>query len=380
MVRENTEALELASKLISINSVTGGEEDIISFLSSYLEEKGFSVMRLPSGSIAASYDYKRKGPVLVLDGHIDTVDVKNEDEWVTPPFNATVRDGWLRGRGASDMEGAVASFITAASSLLDEDLSGRLVISCTVEEERFEGIAARDVTSIFHPDYTIIGESTGLRLNIGQRGRAEIRVRADGVSCHSSNPEAGKNAIYAAMDAIARINTIEAPLHPVLGKGVLVPVDIISSPYPGASVIPDKVTVTYDRRTLPGETPESVVAQIQDALDGSAYASLVHGSTVSYSGAKLEADRFFPSWLMDENDEIVVKARNALENANLFHGIGAYSFCTNGSHYRGEAGIATIGYGPGEERYAHTANEGITLESLYESVLGYRAIIKELLS
>lgn len=139
-------------------------------------------------------------------------------------------------------------------------------MACIVHEECFEGIAARLVSERYKPDYVIIGEASELNLKIGQRGRAEIVVETFGKPAHSANPQAGINAVYKMAQLIDKIRTITPPTHPVLGHGILELTDIKSSPYPGASVVPDYCRATYDRRLLVGETKESVIAPLESAL------------------------------------------------------------------------------------------------------------------
>ena len=373
--------IDLASSLISIPSITGSEGEIVSYLASYLSQDGFAVEHMPSGSIAGVIDGTLPGPTLVLDGHIDTVGVSDEEGWSFPPFSGEVADGMIRGRGASDMKCGVAAAIMAASSFIGRRFHGRIVVGCMVEEERFEGIASREIAERFHPDYVIITESTDGMLDIGQRGRAEIVIEAEGRSCHSSDPSVGINAIYVLIDAIRAIDSLPVPSHPMLGNGIMALTDIISNPYPGSSVIPSRAKATYDRRTLVGESGEAMTAVINEALSEKGIAAAAHiaiGRTVTYNGTVLSAPRFFPAWLMEEDSPLVLAARGGLEKAGLFKGLSHYSFCTDGSCYAGELGIPTIGFGPGEERLAHTPDEAITIDSLVNAYQGLLAILSEI--
>ncbi len=377
-----SELLNLLERLVETESITGNERGITDLLSSVFSDLSFETVRMPSGSICGVINGKKKGKTVLIDGHVDTVGIPDITLWSVPPFKLTRKDGLLYGRGTSDMKGGVAAAIAAASSFLPLE-KGRIVVSCTVEEERFEGLTAREVSSILNPDYVIIAESTHGRVNIGQRGRAEILLKAHGKSCHSSNPEEGENAVLNAVRAIDEIEKIKVKEHPLLGKAIMVLTDIISSPYPGMSIVPEECRVTYDRRTFPGETEESVIEPINSILREkgiNAEARVALGETVTYTGEKLSASRFFPSWCCREDDEIAYKSRKALEEVSLFEGWGHYSFCTNGSHYAGERGIPTIGYGPGEERFAHIVDEHIEESDLYKTKRGMEAIIKALLS
>lgn len=84
----------------------------------------------------------------------------------------------------------------------------------------------REVTKRVKPDFVIVGEATSTSIKIGQRGRAEVVVETEGVSCHSSNPEKGVNAVYGMMAVIEEIRKIVPNEHPLLGRGILELTDI----------------------------------------------------------------------------------------------------------------------------------------------------------
>ena len=222
---------------------------------------------------------KKPGPKILFDGHMDTVPVPDETAWDHDPFGAEIVDGKMYGRGTSDMKGALSAMLAAAiyyAEDCDFDFAGDIYVAGVVHEECFEGVAAREISKYVKPDYVIIGEASQLNLKIGQRGRGEIQIETFGKPAHSANPEKGINAVYKMCKVIEEIQKIVPPTQPVLGDGILELVDIKSSPYPGASVVPDYCRATYDRRLLVGETKEEVLAPIQAVLDQNAG----RGSTV----------------------------------------------------------------------------------------------------
>ena len=99
-----------------------------------------------------------------------------------------------------------------------------------------------------------------------------------------------------------------------------------------------------------------------------------------YTGEVIEAERFFPAWLYDEASTFVAKPLAALHEVGIPSELSHYSFCTNGSHFAGEASIPTIGFGPSLEHLAHIDNEYILKGQLIKATIGYQAIIKSLLS
>ena len=94
-----------------------------------------------------------------------------------------------------------------------------------------------------------------------------------------------------------------------------------------------------------------------------------------YTGEEIGGERFFPGWVFDKDDEFVQAALAGLRSAGLNPEITQYSFCTNGSHYAGEAGIKTIGFGPSRENLAHTIDEYIEIDQLLKAVEGYYGIL-----
>lgn len=388
---QKNDVIGLCRDLIKTPSYSGQEGGVVEVLRAYMEKNGFDDVVVDKyGSIIGCIKGKRPGPKILFDGHIDTVPVPDPSVWKHDPFGAEMADGKIYGRGASDMKGSVAAMTVAAAAVAKEtgrDFAGEIYVAGVVHEECFEGIAAREISARVNPDIVIIGEASELNLKIGQRGRAEIVVETFGVPAHSANPEKGVNAVLSMMRLIAEIAKITPPEQPVLGKGVSVLTDIISTPYPGASVVPSHCRATYDRRLLVGETPESVLAPFLAAVKAleaadpefKARASYATGKELCHTGNTIEGERFFPGWLYKPEDDFVQAALAGLKTLGLTPAITHYSFCTNASHYAGERGIKTFGFGPSPENLAHTIDEYIEEDQLFGATAGYAAISKALL-
>lgn len=263
------EVIKNCQALIQQKSYSGQEGEVVNAIKTMMQHYQFDDIHVDKyGNIVGGIVGNQPGKTLVLDGHIDTVPV-NEEKWSRNPYGGDIEDGKIYGRGTTDMKGAVAAMISAVGFFGQDNqrnFAGKIYVACIVHEECFEGIAARLVSERYKPDYVIIGEASELNLKIGQRGRAEIVVETFGKPAHSANPQAGINAVYKMAQLIDKIRTITPPTHPVLGPGILELTDIKSSPYPGASVVPDYCRATYDRRLLVGETKESVIAPLENAL------------------------------------------------------------------------------------------------------------------
>lgn len=392
MVKErDDQVISLCRKLIQQKSYSGEEGSVASVLSENMRQMGFDTVTADKyGNVIGCIRGSRPGKKVLFDGHIDTVPVTEEREWTYPPFAAEIHDGKIYGRGTSDMKGAVAAMTCAAANYAKDtgkDFAGEIYVAGAVHEECFEGVAAREISKNVQPDYVIIGEASNLNLKIGQRGRAEIVVETFGKPCHSANPEKGLNAVYKMAQVIEAIRTLTPEHHPVLGDGILELTDIKSSPYPGASVVPEYCRATYDRRLLVGETRESVLAPIETLLEKlmvndpelKVKASYAVGKERCYTGSEIEGQRFFPGWLYDENDDFVQAVYTKLKEKGFSPEITQYNFCTNGSHYAGEANIRTFGLGPSRENLAHTMNEYIEIDQLTKVTDCYYGVMEALL-
>ena len=255
---------------IQCPSLSGEEKQVAQLIAQTMKEQGYDEVIIDCyGSVVGTLTGKYPGKTVLLDGHIDTVSITNPSQWKHDPYGAEIEDNRLYGRGTSDMKASVASMILAAAFFAQDSkkmFSGSVSVSCTVHEECFEGVSAREVSKQVRPDYVIIGEATTNTLKRGQRGRAEIVVETHGKSCHSSNPQKGCNAVYPMLRIVDKIRQLQKEKHPILGEGILELTDIKSFPYPGSSVVPDFCKVTYDRRLLVRETEESVLAPIERIL------------------------------------------------------------------------------------------------------------------
>ena len=389
---QRLQVIDLCQRLIRQQSYSGDEGAAAELMSHAFAELGYDDWSTDRyGNVVGVIRGKRPGRKVLLDGHIDTVPVPDYGPWKQDPFGGELVEGRIYGRGATDMKGAVAAMVCAGGFFAMEterNFAGEIHVAGVVHEECFEGIAAREISQKVRPDYVVIGEASELNLKIGQRGRAEIVVETFGKPAHSANPQKGVNAVYQMARLIEQIRGIKPPNHDVLGPGILELTDIKSSPYPGASVVPDYCRTTYDRRLLVGETKQSVLDPIHSVINAlkqkdpafSARVGYAVGDERCYTGEEISGERFFPGWLHDEQEPFIQKVREALINARLCPEITHYSFCTNGSHYAGEAGIRTIGFGPSRENLAHTIDEYITVDQLVGATVGYGAILRALLT
>jgi putative selenium metabolism hydrolase len=381
----NTDKLvEFARELVQRPSLSCQEGNVAERVAEEMRILGYDRVHMDAnGSVVGVVEGREGGKTLLLDAHTDTVDVTGGVPWTLDPFSGKVEGGYLHGRGSSDMKGALAAMVHAGSTVDRSRIQGRVVVCASPMEEVLEGVALQAVMEEYHPDFVVIGESTDLNLARGGRGRAELHLETVGVPTHSSAPHLGRNAVLDMMRVVREMEGIPLREDPLMGPAILALTEISSEPFPANSVIPSICRVTVDRRTLPGEGEEDVLGAITglpSASGADLRATIGVGEYSTFTGTVLRKKKFFPAWLFPEDDWFVTRAGRGLSEAGLAPTLGAYRFCTNAAYSAGEAGVPTVGFGPGKETDAHMVDERLRLEDLASAARGYRGIMETVLS
>lgn len=380
----NKQALiEFTQRLIRQQSLSGEEGPVTQIVVDELHVLGFDKVWVDeNGSAIGVVEGAQPGRTILFDAHTDTVGIAPGSVWTKDPFGGEIVDGYLYGRGVADMKGALAAMVHAAANVDKGKLAGQVVVSASVLEEVYEGGALKTVMDAVNPDFVVIGESSNLNLVHGGRGRAEIHLETIGKPSHSSSPQLGVNAVHLMMKVIEAVEKVKLGEHPLLGPAILALTDIISEPYPGYSVIPSRCKATYDRRLLTDETVEEVLSAIQslpELRDIPFHAVIAQGEHRAYTGKTLTCTKFFPAWELNPEHPFVQSALNGLRASGLNPQLSAYRFCTNAAYSMGQAGVPTIGFGPGTEADAHVVDERLSLVSLEKVASGYFGIIQAVL-
>ena len=367
--------------LIAIKSVSSQEGEVIRRIEAEMAASGFDEIRIdPMGNILGRIG---SGPcVLALDAHVDTVDVGNPANWTVDPFKGDERDGVIYGRGACDMKGALASIVYGGRIIKDLGLEGdcTLWVVGSVQEEDCDGLCWQYIVNEdkLRPEAVVIAEPTNLAVYRGHRGRMEIEVRTAGVSCHGSAPERGVNAVYKMAPIVAEIERLNDRLggEPFLGKGTVTIAEIRSTS-PSLCAVADSATIHLDRRLAATDTLESAVREIED-LPGvkaaGAQVVVLDYAVPSWRGLTYPTKKYYPTWLLPEDHPLLQAGVGTYER--LFGEtpeVGRWVFSTNGVAVMGMHGIPCIGFGPGNEVFAHMATEQIPVEHLVKASAWYAA-------
>lgn len=365
------------SKLIQIKSLSGEEEGVVNEVKRMMEEANFDEVKIDGlGNVIGRIGSGKK--IIALDGHIDTVDLGNLEDWNFDPLSGMIKDGFVHGRGAADQTGGPAAFITAGRILkeigLDNDVT--VYFTATVMEEDCDGLCWKYIVEEdkIKPDCVIVTEPTNLNIYRGQRGRMEMRVSFYGLSAHGSAPERGKNAIYMASRAALEIEKLNERLadDPFLGKGSVTISEIVSSS-PSLCAVADFVRIHLDRRLTWGEDKELAMNEIKEIVEGmNAKVELLNYEKTSFTGLKYGMEKYYPTWKIEEDHPVIQKGVKVFKDLfNMEPVVDKWTFSTNGVAINGIHNIPVIGFGPGQEEMAHAPNEKVPVDHLVKATAFY---------
>lgn len=372
---------ENLSKLIKIKSVSLHEEQVQQELIRQMLEAGFDEARLDRfGNVIGRIGHGKK--MMAFDGHVDTVELGNLDNWDFDPLGGEIKEGFVHGRGSVDQKGGVAAFVTAGRILKDlkPDHDMTIYFVGSVVEEDCDGLCWKYIVEEegIKPDMVISTEPTNLGIYRGQRGRMEMHVSFYGVSAHGSAPERGNNAIYMAAKTALEIEKLNDQLKTdeFLGKGSVTISEIISDS-PSLCAVADYARIHLDRRLTWGETKESAIKEIEALVkDMNAKVEILHYNEKTFTGLEYGMEKYYPTWQIPESHETVQKGNRTFKG--LFGTkprIDKWTFSTNGVTINGFYGIPVIGFGPGNEVLAHAPNERVAIDDLVKASAFYAGYV-----
>jgi succinyl-diaminopimelate desuccinylase len=368
------QAIAFAQALIRIPGLPGREKDVADRVLAEYASLGFDEFwREEVGNALALVRGRGETPPIMLSSHLDVVDIGDETTWEHGAFSGDIANGHLHGRGAMDIKGPLALQTYAAAQFIADRPAGDIIVAHTIMEERGGwGMESLMKSGTVKPGAVIIGEATNNDICVGHRGRAELIVEIQGLAGHASAPERARNPIEVLPVLLPVIRSFAEQQGSValLGRATIAPTAIETLPR-SRNVIPDQVRIVLDWRVLPGNTAEMLETQLTEYL--SARIELPEGWSVrvyysvepqqTYTGLTRDRRMFTPGFLMDVDHPVVRTAVATLaQRTARTPEIRPWSFATDGGHSCGVHGIPTIGFAPGEERFAHTNRERLELE------------------
>jgi acetylornithine deacetylase len=359
----------LVSQLVAIDSINpdlvpggAGEAAIAHFVANWLLDAGFEVtLDEPAPGRPSVVGIARGsggGRSLMLNAHLDTVGVAGMEH----PHEPRVEGNRLYGRGAYDMKGGLAAIMLAAAEAKQRGLRGDVIVTA-VSDEEFASLGTDSIVLRWHADAAIVTEPTALDLCLAHKGFVWLEVEVTGKAAHGSRPDLGVDAIVQMGKVLVGIEQVQKtlesrPAHPLLGHGSL-HASLITGGQELSSY-PERCVLGIERRTLPEETPDIVLAEIQRILEPLAAADPTFAATVRVTLAR--------AGLEVPPDAPIVQAVRGAATALLGHEpkpFGAAWWMD--SAILGSSGIPTVIFGPGGAG-AHAAVEWVDLDSVERCV------------
>ena len=335
-----------------------GERRYASHLREQLRRLGLDAVLLGTGeraSVIAEVTTRGARDTVLIASHLDTVPV---DGMEIDPFAPAIADDRLYGRGSCDTKAGMAAAVAALAQVLERGTLRRNVVIAGEADEECSSIGVRDVLERIgarKPDWVLATEPTELAVVTSHKGIALLQLVAHGVSCHSSEPRAGKNAIVPLARAVLALDALGEEIgrraHPRLGRPTM-SVGVIGGGQ-APNIVPQKAWLLSDRRLLPGENEVTLRAEVRDALDR-------HGAgEVVIESCSVEK----PALETAEDAHAVRSCQRVLGALALPTATAIAAFATDAGLFT-EAGLPGVVFGPGSIAQAHTAREWVALEQV----------------
>ena len=347
-----SDSLAFFKSLVRIPSLSHEEKEIADFVESYINAAGLHAQRHDDNVYVT---VGSGSPHLLLNSHLDVVPPSSEHPY--PPFDATVVDGCIYGRGTVDAKASGSSMVRALVELTEEGWhpgKGSVTVALTTCEEvggDYNGLQQlRPHLPVI--DAALVGEPTEMQPCVGQKGLLILRAHAKGQTAHAARAHLGNNAIYVASRDALRIESFEfdkSDAH--LGKPTINATLVEGGT--AKNVIPDRCTLTLDIRSTPAYTHEELIELVDAALE---------------SDIEVYSKRLIPT-STDPGERIVRACLQALPGSKAFG-----SPTTSDWVFLND--VPTVKIGPGPSERSHTPHEHIEMDALLNGVRGYKSIIK----
>ena len=388
-IADRKTAEELLRQLVSIPSPYFHEEAVMDFVLRWLQEHGLPARlhtfcedretHFHGTNVAGCLDSGKPGPVIYLNGHLDTVPLC--EGWTRPPYEGVTEDGRLYGVGALDMKGGCAAVLLALEAFardFGDSFRGRILYHFVSDEEGPYGLGtvfaiADDLDGISGgADLAIIAEpSSGFTkaahpcLCLGARGGYNYTITLHGKAAHAADPHRGVNAVTEAARVMTELEKTEPAMDEKLGPAALCVIDLKTKP--AACSVPEYAQIEVFAHCVRGETPETMRAQAEEAIRR---ADIRSRWEIEFRQPPVDDARFdggFVPYVADENDPYIQSLEASAEavcgrkaSHAYFQSIGDFN------SVGGLLGIPTVLMGPAGENF-HSADEYVELESVIDA-------------
>lgn len=376
--------LDFVQRLIRTEGLPGNERETAELMRDEMEKLGYADVQIDAAGNTLGRIPGGSGSAMMFNTHLDHVDVGDHARWPHPPFAGERHDGSIWGRGAVDIKGPLAAQVYGVARLLRDATvpAGDVWVSAVVQEE-IGGVGARYLATQMQPPVVIIGEPSSNELRRGHRGRSLLTVHIVGRSVHASVPEKAVSPYDVLAQVLVRLSELDMATQEDLGASSVAPT-LIRTDQTSSNVIPGEIWLDLDWRHVPGESGDQARAKLQRLLDD----CLVEGATAtailptehltSWTGFETDMEGNNPAYVLAADHPALLAAHSALEPIiGSTDAVGMWNFATDGGHFAA-AGLACIGFGPGDEFLAHTVNEHVPIQQIATALDGNAALARAL--
>ncbi|MDF7796036.1 acetylornithine deacetylase [Pseudomonas syringae] len=360
-------ALEILKRLIAFDTVSSEPNmALIEYVRELLASKGIEslIVKDETGKKANLFASTgpREVPGVLLSGHTDVVPAAGQ-AWTMPPFQATLRDGRIYGRGTCDMKGFIALAIDAMLDAADMTLMRPLQLALSHDEE-IGCVGVRRLLDVLHlapvrPFLCVVGEPTLMQFAVGHKGKASYRTFCRGQEAHSSLAPRAVNAIHLASDFIAELRKSQKQIEQqgARDEGYDIPYSTVHigriDGGKALNIVPNLCTLEFEYRNLPGDNPDALLEQLRERAE-----VLVREARQLSGVADIEIEVM--------NEYPALETHPSVEAVRLLHAFAEpgtqhikVSYGTEGGLFAGRLNVPVVVCGPGSIEQAHKPDEFI---------------------
>ena len=372
------QTLELAKSLISRPSVTPNDKGCQAIMIDRLEKIGFKIHPLKFGDVDNFWaTHGDTGPIFSFAGHTDVVPAGDDDAWKTPPFEPTVKDGLLYGRGAADMKGGLASMLVATENFIEKNPNHKGTVAFLITSDE-EGVAVNGTVKVMDYlknnnqkiDYCLLGEPSstsvlGDVIKNGRRGSLNALLRVKGKQGHIAYPHLAENPIHLVTSALNDLCQQQWDNGNEYFPATSFQISNIHSGSRVTNVIPGEVEIMFNFRYSTETTKEELQKKVNDILDSH---KLNYFIDWSHSG--------YP--FLTPKGELVSACVDAIEKIKLIKPELSTSGGTSDGRFIAQEGTQVVELGP-INATIHQVDESVLVQDLEDLSKIYSQILANLL-
>ncbi|MDD4137549.1 MAG: M20/M25/M40 family metallo-hydrolase [Methanoregula sp.] len=381
----------ICSDLVKIKSENppGTTDDVIEYIRNFLTGIGITSSVSGNGQGLVNLVALHNDASLMFCGHVDVVPAL-ADGWSHPPFSGTIEDGYVWGRGSTDMKGGCAAILSACEIRADnnDEIPATLVFVCDEEVGGEHGIRYLLDHAMLPPCDCIIAEPTPARHpNIGQKGLCRVSLAFNGVPAHGSlYPAVGTSAIMEAMSLLAFMKDLygrDYPVDKTLQEIIARSSDVLGQEFNIAGVSNVLRRLTFNPGIIRGGEKSNVVAQHCE-LDiemripwGCSIADILDGITAHATTASMTTHESYNPSITDPSCPLVAITCGEVERAYGGPVFPIVQWAASDARHLRKCGFEVIEYGPGEISSLHAVNERASIDSLEKATDVYCGVMRK---